>query len=39
METSQSPWVVEPREIGVIPAFVVFTGVGVRGRLKTLEEL
>jgi hypothetical protein len=38
-ETSQSPWVVEPEEIGVIPATGMFAGVGVQGRLRTLEEL
>jgi hypothetical protein len=36
---SQSPWVVEPGEIGVVPATAVFAGVGVRGRLRPLEEL
>jgi hypothetical protein len=38
-ETSQSPRVVEPGEIGGVPATVVFAGVSVRGHLKTLEEL
>jgi hypothetical protein len=38
-ETSQSPRVVEPGEIGVVPATAVFAGVGVRGRLRPLEEL
>jgi hypothetical protein len=32
-ETSQSPWVVEPGEIGVILATIVFVGVGFRSHL------